>query len=217
MESTTGFALKKVNNQPFFTTEIDGVKQRFDDVYAPNIFILEEADYDNLTLGETAVVSAAAAYDVLSPVTNISVTITKPDGTVVLDEGSCETAIPVSLDMLGRWTVEYNADGGNGLFSTQQRITFNIKDTTAPKIHVNGDVPSDAKTGEETTFPSAFVFDNVTQNCAYYIIIVEPDGMRRVAEDGKFTFTETGKHIVQYYAYDDAMNVARVSYEIFIS
>lgn len=217
VESTTGFALKKVNNQPFFTTEIDGVKQRFDDVYAPNIFILEEADYDNLTLGETAVVSAAAAYDVLSPVTNISVTITKPDGTVVLDQGSCETAIPVSLDMLGRWTVEYNADGGNGLFSTQQRITFNIKDTTAPKIHVNGDVPSDAKTGEETTFPSAFVFDNVTQNCAYYIIIVEPDGMRRVAEDGKFTFTETGKHIVQYYAYDDAMNVARVSYEIFIS
>ena len=133
------------------------------------------------------------------------------------DGATCETPVSFAVDALGRWTVEYSANDGNELFAAQQRFTFDIEDVTAPKIYVNGDVPATAEKGKEIQFPAAYVFDNVTPDCPYHIIVIEPDGMRRVAKDGKFTFANTGRHVVQYYAYDGYMNVARVSYEITVS
>ena len=49
------------------------------------------------------------------------------------------------------------------------------------------------------------------------MIVIAPDGFRRVAEGGKFVFPEAGKYIVQYYAYDDAMNVARLVFTVNVS
>lgn len=216
VRSATSFALKRVNNQPFFTTEIGGVKQRFADVYSPTIFFGEEPAFDDLSLGGTASVPAAAAYDVLSPISEVKVSLTKPDGSKPLDGAGCASPASVMVDQLGRWIVEYVADDGNELFPAQRRYVFDIEDDSAPKIYVDG-VPTSAKAGEETQFPAAYVFDNVTQNCECYVIVIAPDGFRRVAEGGKFVFPEAGKYIVQYYAYDDAMNVARLVFTVSVS
>ncbi len=217
VESETAFALKKVNNQPFFTTEIGGVKQRFTDLYSPIILLAQEPDFESLTLGSRAQVPSAIAYDVLSPASEIRVSVVNPEGAKIFDGAECHAPLSFSVDVLGRWSVEYTAHDGNELFLTQQRYNFNIKDKSAPKIYVNGTVPSSAEKGKETEFPAAFVFDNVTQNCPYYIVIIEPDGMRRIAKDNKFTFTKEGKYIVQYYAYDDSMNDSQMNFEITVS
>ena len=212
VQGTSRFALKKVNNQPFYTSEINGRRQRFNDIYAPIIKVSEVINTE-LSYGERINIPKAEALDVLSANTLLEVSVSSPSGETLYTGNAKDNAI-LFANQYGNWTIKYMAHDGNTLFSVEDIYLLKVDDVIPPAIYVSGTLPAKLSLNTELIIPTATVFDNRTQNCKYYIIVISPNGKRDVCSDGKYRFVSKGKYIISYYAFDEYMNVALVNYEI---
>lgn len=215
VDGKTKFALKRVNNQGFYTETIGENKQPFSDFSAPvlNIDGRYETRYD---LSDSIVVHSAAAYDVLSAYTNLTLTVEKPDGSIYY-QGSAEKSFDLLLNEYGNWIITYTANDGNEWFTSEERYVFDVVDAVAPVIMVADRLPTTLSVDTVYTFPAATVFDNVTQDCKYYVIVARPDGMREAVVGNTYTFDRKGVYTVSYYATDEYMNVAQKTFDIWVN
>ena len=212
VQGTSRFALKKVNNQPFYITEINGRKQRFNDIYAPIIKVSEVINTE-LSYGERINIPKAEALDVLSANTLLEVSVSSPSGET-LYTGNAKDNVMLFANQYGNWTIKYMSHDGNDLFSVEDIYILKVDDVIPPAIYVSETLPTKLSVNSELIMPIATVFDNRTQNCKYYIIVISPNGKRVVCSDRKYKFTSKGVYIISYYTFDDYMNVALVNYEI---
>lgn len=210
----TRFALRRVNNQGFYTETIGNNKQPFSDCFAPVLYV--NGQYETrYSFSDSIVVHSAEAYDVLSTTANVTLTVERPDGSLYY-QGAADKSFKLLLNEYGNWIVTYSANDGNEWFTSEERFVFDVVDAVAPVITVQGNLPTCLAVNTEYAFPSAVVFDNVTQNCKYYVIVLRPDGMREAIAGNTYTFARKGMYTVAYYATDEYMNVAQVTFDIWV-
>ncbi len=211
-----GVELQTVANQSFVSTILSSGAQPTMDVFAPYIEL--NGDYTNLKteFGDKLTVYAAKAYDILDSVVTLNVTVTAPDGTVILNNVSCDKDYAITLDQLGKYTVAYTAYDSTDVVRQPKRFTFNVTDRQKPTLTITQPPKELYAVGQTIEFGKVYAFDNYTEACEVSIFVLADDGERELVKDS-YTFTKVGIYKIIYYTVDSELNYSMVSYTVKVS
>jgi hypothetical protein len=190
------------------------------DIMEPELFV--ESITGNYSIGDTILLKAGYAADVLDTYLTYTFIVKSGDDFVEADDGTLldGTQNPyidysITFDKLGTLILTYNAkDSANQV----AEYTYTIKciDSTAPEIQLK-DIKDKGKLNSDIEVAKATVTDNVTENIVAGITVKGPDA-RMVRLTGKTFYADlVGVYTVYYSAYDQAGNMALVSYEVVVS
>lgn len=211
-----GVRVKGVGNQDFSCANRAGEgepeNRTIIDRTAPQIS-LSRALRLTAEYGDPVTVPAAMAADVLSPVTELSLRVTAPDGTVVYD-GAIAEDYTFTPDQYGKYSIEYIA--GDGTRDTGTSKSLIVKDRVPPTITLDGKVPATAGIGDKIKLPAASVSDNHDTGLACYVLVTDPHGRMFLLAEGD-TYTYAGVYTVTYYAYDTYYAYTAQTYTITVA
>ena len=210
-----------------------GSNKTKDDV-DPQIAIKGEYLYKH-KVGDTLTVYTAKAYDVLNEVVDFTVSVTAPDGSVLLNKASPDQEYSVELNQRGIYKIIYTAKdlAGNDV---RGGSTVEAGDVNKPTLTVNGNVAQSYKVGATVELPNVTVSDDT--GMAYCDIFVElPTGEVRLLvhyeNDKKVSYLSTldehyahsfkvnenafkaeaaGNYVIRIMAYDDTYNYVLQEY-----
>lgn len=209
------------------------------DLIAPEIVAGEDAG-GYYSIGDTAVISAVRAYDVLSPIRSVRVGVTAPDGTVILSGADGTVSHSIRVDAYGLYTVTYTAMDTCGKRTTYYRTIF-VRENEAPSLTVKTrSVKKTYRVGDKITLPDYSVSDNsgaytldimliCPDNSVIYLLCDEsgrvtsclnaenpklPAGF--LAGEKAFRLGETGHYTLRFFAYDGFYNrvVTEISFDV---
>lgn len=186
VEGESVFSIKKIANQQF-SSDISA------DRVGPTIQIF--GSISGVNYGESFKVPTAKAFDIFSGVRSLTVTVTAPGGTKIVSQQPADTEYVITADKYGTYNILFEAYDKSGNKSSR-RLSVSISNRTVPKITINGEVPLTAKVGQEITLPSVVEVEGTT--C--YILYCAPDGEYMLVKNNKFTPTQKGIYIIQYFA-----------------
>ena len=177
--------------------------------------------------GDTVVLTATYAADVLDPDIEFTFCVYDPDNNFVTSEEGVlldGTAPPqrdytLRLDKLGYYRAVYTARDHAG---NQNRFTrtFTVTDTAAPVIELTGKYDVTAEAGDRVTVARCTVTDNLDDYCNVYVTVKTPDSRMLYLGYGNdlfFDATRRGVYTVSYIAYDSNGNMTVLSYRITVS
>lgn len=189
-------------------------KNRDCDNSGPSFLFASEMNDSRVRFGEQFVVLAAKAYDLIQrKSTDVSVTVTAPDNSVVYD-GTIAQSKAIRLNRYGLYKITYSASDAIGNKSSQ---TFNVTvaDTTPPTVTVSENIASVAELGATVSIPSVAVSDDVTQGITATVYVRLPDGKYVKAEQGgSLKFEMRGTYYIIYSAQDENGNLSRVTFTV---
>ena len=189
-----------VSNQNFISPMTD----RFN----PEAHYAEPMEFQSISFGDTFIVSAAAAYDVLDPDSEISVSVVAPDGTKLLDKASCDKTYTFTAEQYGRYVITYY------IFDTVNRDEnmdcdrFNVmvRDEEPPVICVQTKPAAEIKLGEKIERPTFTVTDNYSETM-FGVYVKDPDGYYTdITNETEYVPQSRGTYEVYILAYDEAYN-----------
>ena len=199
--------LKKLGTTLLSATYRRGALRKFRDNVLPDI-VLDgklpmEGDY-----GETIVVPAAKAYDNLTSVLHVYVTVTAPDGTVLINNAAADKAYTITLLKYGRYEVAYTAaDAAGNVANNSTEVA--LYDKNAPVIDYSGTQKIVKKAGETIRLTKYEAYDAVDESVRYRIFLIDTDGKMKEKEvDSEIVFEEKGRYVIRHIAYDSAGNYA---------
>ncbi len=196
--------------------------------------VADDDTNNNYDLGDNATIYAVKAFDVLSPVISVKVTVTAPDGTKILVDADGTKEYAISLDKYGLYIAKYNATDGSGNIGDFSRSIF-VKETQAPVLNVNANkIKSTYKVGDTIEIPSYTASDNSgsynldvmlicpdnyvvylmndnggdVQSCLTAENAKLPDGF--LVNEKTFKLTKSGTYTLRYFAYDEFYNCVTV-------
>jgi hypothetical protein len=210
-----------------------GTKKTKDDV-DPQIAIAGEYLYKR-KVGDTLTVYAAKAYDVLNEVVDFTVSVTAPDGSILLNKASPNQEHSVVLTQRGIYKIIYTAKDSAGN-DVRGGSTVEASDVSKPTLTVNGKISQSYKVGDTVELPNITITDDT--GTAYCDIFVEfPTGEVRLLvhyeNDKKVSYLSTldehyphsfkvnenafkaetaGNYVIRIMAYDDAYNYVLQEY-----
>lgn len=177
------------------------------DKQGPSVMITEEFE-KRYQYGAAIAIPNAIAYDVLQGKGyGVYLEVVMPDGTV--KSYDAEISNTLLLNQYGAYKFIYSSYdylGNAGKFEH----TFFVKDTEAPKIAVNDQIPNSLSVGDALQLGDFTTSDNigVTYKCVY---IKTPQALL-VVVDGSYTFNKEGEYMLIYYAQDANGNDSIVTY-----
>lgn len=157
----------------------------------------------DVQFGESFNILDVIAFDLISGVESVKVTITSPLGTVLYDSVAISEVKPIIADQIGIYRIKYVAKDSNGRQS-EQILGVKIIDYVAPEIVLSGEIPTAGKVGEKVILPEMVVTDDHTpvDKIVTYVYYVAPDGEMLRATDGGFIPDQKGIYVVIYFAQD---------------
>ncbi len=170
--------------------------------YAPNFKVLGEFSKEE-SIDTVYELYPAIANDVFCPNTELTMTVTAPDGTIVVDTDGVvlENVVPnksyfISLSQYGQYKATYRAVEKDWVKENLLELVQSIfvVDEIPPQIHFTNATQTTAKVGDVLVLPDFVVDDNLTA----------PEDIR--VERG--VFTPTGKYI----RFKDNENAIRCAY-----
>lgn len=199
------------------------------DLIAPQIVVDDDAD-GNYNIGDTAIIPAVKAFDVLNPIQSVKVTVIAPDGTRVLNNADGTTEHTIRLDNYGTYAVTYTATDNFGRRAPYYKTIF-VKETEAPKLEVSTKkIKKTYKVGDKIEIPSYTVSDN-SGNYDLDVMLIYPDNYVVYlmndhageitsclnAENAKlpagllvnektFRLNKSGVYTLRFFAYDEFYN-----------
>lgn len=194
--------VKKLMNQPFYgNSDEQNSMVPFQDTIQPLIYPSNKLPA-TVDINTKITVPTAKAYDVLSSQALVQVSVTAPDGSMVVEQVSADSKNHFEASMYGTYRVNYTASDDVGNVRTS---TYNIKvpDTIPPEIEISGEVPRRAQKGKEVELPDAVVTDNFDKEIELEIYVTDPTGRRKLLDGFNFTPEYDGVYQVSYYAKDD--------------
>ncbi len=167
-------------------------------------------------IGSTAVIPTADAYDVLSAISMPTVTITAPDGKVLLKDAPADIEYKLTLGQYGTYMIVYNTQDavGNAITTTKSLL---VTDDRAPTLNFSGNVPTSAKVGDTINLPSYTIVDNAVSGVTVDITLRTPNGQYANLDDGKVTFDRAGIYTINYFVIDADFNSTVYSYTIVVA
>ncbi len=219
--------IQSLNAQAF------GLKKTKDDV-DPQIAIEGEYLYKR-KVGDTLTVYPAKAYDVLNEVVEFTVSVTAPDGSILLNKASPDEEHSVELNQRGIYKVIYTAKDSVGN-DVRGGSTLEAGDVSKPTLTVNGNIAQSYKVGAAVYLPNVIITDDT--GIGYCDIFVElPTGEIRLlvhyendkkvsylskldehypnsfkVNENAFKAETAGNYVIRIMAYDDAYNYVLQEY-----
>lgn len=210
-----------------------GSKKTKDNV-DPQIAIQGEYLYKR-KVGDTLTVYPAKAYDVLNEVVDFTVSVTAPDGSILLNKASPDQEHEVVLNKQGIYKIIYTAKDSAGN-DVRGGGSVEAGDVSKPTLSVNGKISQSYKVGDTVELPNVTITDDT--GTAYCDIFVElPTGEVRLLvhyeNDKKVSYLSTldehyphsfkvnenafkaemaGNYVIRIMAYDNAYNYVLQEY-----
>ena len=204
--------LKNLNAQTLNSATVDR--------FAPQILV--ETMSGDRGQAEKVLLTGAFAFDVLDPVTTMTMEVTDPNGAYVADENGvmldgtqdATKDYTFAAEVLGDYVIRYVIQDGKG--KTENYVyAITAKDNVAPSITLQKHKDS-AKTGETVTLAGTEVTDNLTEECTVVAYVFDPEGEKVTTTDGKFEAAMAGVYTVRYMTFDDDGNYAFAFYDIHV-
>ena len=164
--SVSNVSLIFINNQSFKTS----ISR---DNAGPQIITDSNLSWAN-ELGEEITISKANAYDVLSYVKYLYVSVTNSDGEKILDNADASIDHKIILNKYGNYRIEYNSEDGNNRTSNRS-FTICCIENEPPELRVNLTVKESYSVGSIFKLPS-YTFNDNSHNCTLDISLYLPDG-----------------------------------------
>ena len=222
IEAGEKYLVKQIDNH------VIGARAR--DSAAPRIAI--DGVYGGMfTVNSEYVIHSAIASDVIAPNTNCTVTVKKPDGSIMTDVNGLELnnvaadkEYVIKLAAYGQYIVTYKAVD----WAAEEGVleyAVNIFDQKAPKVFIKGDLESTAKVGDTVVLPEVEVSDDYSSKSeiSVYRMVRNPyDVLTVIGYDAeniayRFTFKFAGKYKFIVIACDAAGNQTYLEYVVTVS
>lgn len=165
------------------------------EVFSPSLKI--DGDFSgNKSFGEIVEISPAFVHDVFSPLTQATLTVKEPDGSIAVDKnGIALENVPtdrsyfITLTSYGQYKVLYTAmekDWVTENVLVQEKSIFVI-DETPPQAKFASGAQTTAKVGDVITLPKLLVKDDITptENIRIVAGVYNPNGRYIRFEDGE--------------------------------
>lgn len=196
--------VEKIGNQIFGGLSTDSI--------SPAIYMTADAG-GVAPIHTEVMLPAAYAGDVLDPNITFTVTVTAPDGSVILDKADPTVEHKIRLDSYGTYYVRYTAADvfNRSPNSVGYTYAFVVEDEECPILTLDKELITEAKVGETYILPNYTVSDNITkaENIVVLRYFVGPNGrMKEIpATSNSINFTESGEYEFYIMATDEAGNV----------
>ncbi len=215
-----GFEIEREDESKSANVEVIGVSgQNFSNVYdddktAPVVQVKGEMEM-SYPKGSVMTVLTATARDVLSNVTEVTVSVTH-NGVAVKDvNGKLLQSVPanvqyeVLLSEAGQYVVAYTAKDSRGAVSVPESFVIRSIVDRKPVITVNGEVPTTVKVGTKVTLPNFSVsyLENNEENL-HYGVYITPTNRYQYLTENTFTPDMVGTYRIRYFALDAYGNYA---------
>lgn len=199
--------IKKLGTTYFSGSYRKNELQKFHDYVEPTIVFESKLPLVG-SYGETILVPAAKAYDNLSPMMEVFVTVTSPDGKVLLSERKATETFSFTLLQYGKYEVAYSAtDAAGNIANVVKEVE--LFDRNAPVIDYVGQTQYTVKTGDSVVLKKFDAYDSEDESLQYRIFIIDTDGKMKEKNNGdSYTFAEKGRYTVRHVAYDTSGNYA---------
>lgn len=209
-------ALQWINlNLQTFTNQITR------DIVRPQLVLVGDIVKEFMIDSEVTLQKAVAA-DVLDPAVAASMTVTAPDGSILIANGGTfldgvdpSGDYTVKLTQYGVYDVTIRAEDSSGRIQTFNYV-INVVDMEPPVLHVEGSLPVEAQIGDTILLPAVRAEDNLSDELQVYCFIVKPNGAMIQFADAAFCPQSAGKYIVKYYATDSDGNTATRDFTIIV-
>lgn len=155
-----------INNQSFKTSIVK-------DNAGPQIIVDNNLNWAN-ELGEEVTIAKASAFDVLSYVEYLYVTMTDSKGNKILDKADASIDYHVVLNQYGSYRIEYSSKDGNGR-SSNRSLTICCIENEKPELTVKFTQQSYYAVGSIFTLPD-YTFSDNSKNCTLDVSLYLPSG-----------------------------------------
>ena len=155
-----------INNQSFKSSIVK-------DNAGPQITTDSNLNWAN-ELGSEITISEASAFDVLSYVDYLYVSMTDSNGNKILDKADASIDHKVVLNEYGSYRIEYDAKDGNGRTSNRS-FTICCVENEKPQLTVNFTPSEYYSVGSTFDLPS-YTFDDNSKNCTLDVSLYLPSG-----------------------------------------
>lgn len=194
VSGAAGFELRRINNQTYLGLFDEG--ENFD-LTAPVVVPSEDIELIKY-VGDSIVIPSAKAYDVLDPVSTISLRVMRNEEQIYQQNDAEGTVIFAELP--GEYMIVYTASDSSG--NTASAIyTVKVINRAAPSINVQGNLPAQTSTGSTVKIPQATASDFAGNALEVFVYVIDADNYMRQAADS-FVAEKAGTYIVRYYCYD---------------
>lgn len=194
VSGTAGFELRRINNQTYLGLFDEG--ENFD-LTAPVVVPSEDIELIKY-VGDSIVIPSAKAYDVLDPVSTISLRVMRNEEQIYQQNDAEGTVIFAELP--GEYMIVYTASDSSGN-TASATYTVKVINRAAPSINVQGNLPAQSSAGSTVKIPQATASDFAGNALEVFVYVIDADNYMQQAADS-FVAEKAGTYIVRYYCYD---------------
>lgn len=194
VSGAAGFELRRINNQTYLGLFDEG--ENFD-LTAPVVVPSEDIELIKY-VGDSIVIPSAKAYDVLDPVSTISLRVMRNEEQIYQQNDAEGTVIFAELP--GEYMIVYTASDSSGN-TASATYTVKVINRAAPSINVQGNLPAQTSAGSTVKIPQATAADFAGNALEVFVYVIDADNYMRQAADS-FVAEKAGTYIVRYYCYD---------------
>lgn len=172
------------------------------DRVGPELQVL--GDFSEVKIGDTLNIPAAEAFDFISGIRSVCVTVVSPSNEVLLNNVDITIDKTITISEFGKYKIQYRATDGRGV-TKETNYTIGVLDTQPPEIILLGELPESIKVGKVVKIPAMEVVDNNSgvENIKTYIYVITPNGEMLGINNNQFTAERKGEYIVVYVAMDE--------------
>lgn len=194
VSGTAGFELRRINNQTYLGLFDEG--ENFD-LTAPVVVPSEDIELIKY-VGDSIVIPSAKAYDVLDPVSTISLRVMRNEEQIYQQNDAEGTVIFAELP--GEYMIVYTASDSSGN-TASATYTVKVINRASPAINVQGSLPAQTSAGSTVKIPQATASDFAGNALEVFVYVIDADNYMRQAADS-FVAEKAGTYVVRYYCYD---------------
>lgn len=195
ISSTTEIGIRTINNQT-----INSVKR---DMQKP--YIKAVGAYDGrVPVGEEIKLGSVIAYDVLSPLGEVTVNV-KLGAETFITEKTLREGETFKVNECGKYIITFKVADKNGNSATDY-VYFSVYDPVKPTLEFDRTLESEVKVGRALKLSGYTVKDNQKDKVVVRIYVISPDGAREAVNGGEYTFGKKGTYTVVYMAADPNNN-----------
>ena len=213
VKGSSSIEMFSLNGQPLTSTQLDRIK--------PIVYTKDDFGGRSV-IGDVIGTGTASAYDMLSGVAKVLVSVTSPSGKVVkstdgkeIKNLSADISYNFKCTETGAYEITFVAtDSSKNKGLATKRI--NVVDETPPVVIINGEIRSEVSVGTTMSIPS--VTERNGKKCTVNVMVYDPDyAVFKTVFDGKYTFDKKGTFIVRYFVFDDFYNCVIIDYTVKVS
>jgi hypothetical protein len=229
VKGTSSLRINSLNNQPMGYRSL--TQARAKDSIKPTIQLDKEL-VQKYAVSSTINLPSAKAFDVLNPINSFTVSVTAPDGSVLIDQEDPSEEKSLTLSSFGQYKVIYTASDAAGNVLVDERHLA-VVEYEAPSLKVDfSSLKSSYSLNSSVSLPSYQLSDN-SGDCYLDIFLLMPNNELRLlihvdkdptkdinrlskedttysslfkAGDKAFNLLTKGSYTLRYFAYDDYFN-----------